>query len=48
MGSIVGSITGATGVGKKAKRGFENAGDQAQYQPWDVSGSYFGNANFDY
>ena len=26
----------------------EAAGDKAQYQPWDVSGSYFGNASFDY
>ena len=48
MGSAIGAITGSTGVGKKAKRGMEAAGDKAQYQPWDVSGSYFGNANFDY
>ena len=48
MGSVVGAITGSTGVGKKAKRGMEAAGDKAQYQPWDVSGSYFGDANFDY
>ena len=48
MGSAIGAITGSTGVGKKAKRGMEAAGDKAQYQPWDVSGSYFGDANFDY
>ena len=48
MGSIVGAVTGATGVGKKAKRGYEDAGDKAQYKPWDVTGSYFGSADFDY
>ena len=48
MGSAIGAITGATGVGKKAKRGMEAAGDKAQYKPWDVTGSYFGNADFDY
>ena len=48
MGSIVGAVTGATGVGKKAQRGYEEAGDQAQYKPWDVTGSYFGSADFDY
>ena len=48
MGSAIGAITGATGVGKKAKRGMEDAGDKAQYKPWDVTGSYFGNADFDY
>ena len=48
MGSVVGAITGSTGVGKKAKRGYEAAGDQAQYQPWNVSGSYYGDADFDY
>ena len=48
MGSIVGAITGSTGVAKKANRGYQEAGDSAQYKPWDVSGSYFGDANFDY
>ena len=48
MGSIVGAVTGATGVGKKAKRGYEEAGDKAQYKPWDVTGSYFGDADFDF
>jgi len=48
MGSVVGAVTGATGVGKKAQRGYEAAGDQAQYKPWDVTGSYFGSADFDY
>lgn len=48
MGSVVGAITGSTGIGKKAKRGMESAGDKAQYKPWDVTGSYFGTADFDY
>ena len=48
MGSIVGKLTGATGVGKKAQRGYEAAGDKAQYKPWNVTGSYYGDANFDY
>ena len=48
MGSVVGEITGSTGVGKKAKRGYEEAGKAAQYKPWDVTGSYFGSADFDY
>lgn len=48
MGSIVGAVTGATGVGKKAKRDYQDAGDKAQYKPWDVTGSYFGSADFDY
>ena len=48
MGSAIGAITGSTGVGKKAKRGMEAAGDKAQYKPWDVTGSYFGSADFDY
>jgi hypothetical protein len=48
MGSAIGAITGSTGVGKKAKRGYQEAGDQAQYKPWNVSGSYFGDADFDY
>jgi hypothetical protein len=48
MGSVVGAITGSTGVGKKAQRGYQEAGDQAQYKPWNVTGSYFGDADFDY
>ena len=48
MGSAIGAISGVKGVGKKAKSGYQAAGDQAQYQPWDVTGSYFGNADFDY
>ena len=48
MGSAIGAITGSTGVGKKAKRGYEEAGQAAQYKPWDVTGSYFGSADFDY
>ena len=48
MGSVVGAVTGATGVGKKAQRQSQEAGDMAQYKPWDVTGSYFGDADFDY
>jgi len=48
MGSAIGAITGSTGVGKKAQRGYEDAGNMAQYKPWDVTGSYFGDADFDY
>jgi len=48
MGSIVGSITGTTKAGKRAAAAMREAGDKAQYMPWDVSGSYFGDANFDY
>ncbi len=48
MGSIVGAITGSTGAAKRAAAAQRQAGDMAQYKPWDVSGSYFGDANFDY
>ena len=48
MGSIVGKITGTDKAGKRAERAMREAGDKAQYQPWNVSGSYFGSADFDY
>ena len=48
MGSIVGKITGTDKAGKRAAAAMREAGDKAQYMPWDVSGSYFGDANFDY
>jgi len=48
MGSIVGAITGADKAGKRAAAAMREAGDKAQYQPWDVSGSYFGDADFDF
>ena len=48
MGSAVGAITGSTGVGKKAQGGYQDAGNMAQYKPWDVTGSYFGDADFNY
>ena len=48
MGSIVGKITGTAAAGKRAAAAMREAGDKAQYMPWDVSGSYFGDANFDY
>ena len=48
MGSIVGKITGTDKAGKRAAAAMREAGDKAQYMPWDVSGSYFGDAKFDY
>ena len=48
MGSIVGSITGSTKAAKRAAEAQRQAGDMAQYKPWNVSGSYFGSADFDY
>ncbi len=48
MGSLVGKITGTAAAGKRAAAAMREAGDKAQYMPWDVSGSYFGDANFDY
>ena len=48
MGSIVGKITGTDKAGKRAEAAMRAAGDKAQYMPWNVSGSYFGNAEFDY
>ena len=48
MGAIIGDITGTTKAAKRAERAQKEAADMAQYQPWNVSGSYFGDANFDY
>ena len=48
MSSIVGKITGADKAGKRAAEAMRAAGDKAQYKPWDVSGSYFGDADFDF
>jgi hypothetical protein len=48
MGSIVGKITGSDKAAKRAAEAQRAAGDMAQYKPWNVSGSYFGSANFDY
>jgi hypothetical protein len=48
MGSVVGAITGSTGAAKRAASAQREAGDMAQYKPWNVTGSYFGDANFDY
>ena len=48
MGSVVGSITGSTGAAKRAASAQRQAGEMAQYKPWNVSGSYFGDADFDY
>ena len=48
MSSLVGKITGADKAGKRAAEAMRAAGDKAQYKPWDVSGSYFGDADFDF
>ena len=48
MGSLVGKITGRTGAAKRAAEAQLEAGDMAQYKPWNLSGSYFGDADFDY
>ena len=48
MGSIVGKLTGSDKAAKRAAEAQRAAGDMAQYKPWNVSGSYFGSADFDY
>ena len=48
MGSIVGKLTGSTGAAKRAAEAQRQAGDMAQYKPWNVTGSYYGDADFDY
>ena len=48
MSSLVGKLTGADKAGKRAAEAMRAAGDKAQYKPWDVSGSYFGDADFDF
>ena len=48
MGSLVGKITGTDAAGKRAAAAMREAGDKAQYMPWDVTGSYFGDADFDF
>jgi hypothetical protein len=48
MGSIVGAITGTTAAGKKAAAAQREAAEMARYKPWDVSGSYFGDSDFNY
>jgi len=48
MSSLVGKLTGADKAGKRAAEAMRVAGDKAQYKPWDVSGSYFGDADFDF
>ena len=48
MGSVVGKLTGSDKAAKRAAEAQRQAGDMAQYKPWNVSGSYFGSADFDY
>ena len=47
MGKLVGAITGTTSAAKKAAAATREAAEMARYKPWDVSGSYFGDASFD-
>lgn len=48
MGKLVGAITGTTSAAKKAAAATREAAEMARYKPWDVTGSYFGDASFDY
>ena len=48
MGKLVGAITGSTSAAKKLAASQREAGEMARYKPWDVEGSYFGDADFDY
>tara|TARA_R110000772_G_scaffold51697_3_gene118560 strand:+ start:95 stop:1036 length:942 start_codon:yes stop_codon:yes gene_type:complete len=47
MSKLVGAITGTTSAAKKAAERTREAADMAKFRPWDVSGSYFGDASFD-
>ena len=47
MGKLIGSLTGTTSAAKKAAEQTRAAAEMARYKPWDVSGSYFGDASFD-
>jgi hypothetical protein len=47
MSKIVGAITGTTSAAKKAAARTREAAEMARYKPWDVTGSYFGDASFD-
>jgi hypothetical protein len=47
MGKLVGAITGTTSAGKRAAAATREAADMARYKPWDVTGSYYGDATFD-
>ena len=47
MSSIIGSLTGSTKAAKQADERYRAAADRAVYNPWDVSGSYYGDASFD-
>ena len=48
MSSIISKVTGMAGVGDDAQDGYNAAGERAQYKPWEVSNSWFGDASFDY
>jgi hypothetical protein len=48
MSKAIGAVTGATGIGKQAQQNYDAAGRAAQYKPWDVTGSWFGDASFDH
>ena len=48
LGKIVSKVTGMAGVADDAQAGYNAAGARAQYKPWEVTGSYFGDAKFDH
>jgi hypothetical protein len=48
MGKLIGAITGTNSAAKKAAAATREAAEMARYKPWDVTGSYFGDASFDY
>ena len=48
IGKAFSKVTGMAGIGEEAQAGYNAAGMRAQYKPWEVTGSYFGDAEFDH
>jgi len=48
MGSFIGSLLGTTKAAKNAAAQQREAGEMARYKPWNVGGSYFGGADYNY
>ena len=48
IGKAFSKVTGMAGIGDEAQAGYNAAGMRAQYKPWEVTGSYFGDAEFDH
>jgi hypothetical protein len=46
MSGFIGKLTGSTKAAKQADERYRAAADRAVYNPWDVSGSYYGDASF--